>query len=406
MQTRLTETYSDNTIGKEADTILRSCVHCGFCNATCPTYQLLGDELDGPRGRIYLIKQLLEGAETTRKTQLHLDRCLTCRACETTCPSGVQYNRLLDIGRQLTEKQNLRTWQERLVRKVFNLVLPYPSRFAPLLSLSRMLKGLLPAYMRSNIPARMIATKWPDSKQQRRMIILSGCVQSITHPDINNAAARLMDRLGVSLIKSGNSGCCGAISYHLTSLYDARKQMRRNIDAWWPEINEGAEAIVITSSACTAMVKDYGHILRDDPDYAEKAARISELTRDLGEVLANENLSALRFSSTIKRIAFHAPCSLQHGQQLPDIVDRILINGGFELTPIPDAHLCCGAAGTYSLLQHGLSSTLLANKLTALESGSPQCIVTANIGCLLHLQGKSKVPVQHWVELLESSIAN
>jgi len=292
------------------------------------------------------------------------------------------------------------------MRRLFNLVLPYPSRISRLLPLLRKFDWLLPSYMRNSIPARKAATTWPDADHPRRMVMLSGCVQSVTHPDINIAAARLMDRLGISLIKPDNAGCCGAISYHLTSLNDAKTQMRRNIDTWWPEIERGAEAVVATSSACAAMIKDYGHILRDDSGYAVKAEQISVSTRDIAEVLGNEDLSALRFSSTTKRVACHVPCSLQHGQHMPDAVDRILIKCGFEVTPVPDAHLCCGAAGTYSLLQHELSSKLLANKLAALESGSPQCIVTANIGCLIHLQGKSKVPVQHWTELLESCVAS
>lgn len=404
MQTNLAKTYKETAVGQEADTILRSCVHCGFCNATCPTYQLLGDELDGPRGRIYLIKEMLEGEEASNKTQLHLDRCLTCLACETTCPSGVQYHRLLDIGRELTEQRQLRSWRERIMRKIFNLVLPYPSRFAPVLSLLRGFERFLPTYLRGRVPARHVPINWPVSNHPRRMIILEGCVQAVTHPGISTASARLMDRLGVTISRHGNAGCCGALSYHLTALGDAKDQMRRNIDAWWPAIEQGAEAIVISSSACSAMVKDYGHVLRDDPEYADKAGRVSDLARDVVEVLGSEDLSGLRFSPTIVRIAAHVPCSLQHGQQLPDAIERILVKCGFELTEVPDAHLCCGAAGTYSILHHELSSRLLTDKLAALESGSPQCIVTANIGCLIHMQGRSRLPVQHWVELLESSL--
>ncbi len=406
MQTRLVESYRDTPTGRDADAILRSCVHCGFCNATCPTYQLLGDELDGPRGRIYLIKQILEGDAPSHKTQLHLDRCLTCRACETTCPSGVQYHRLLDIGRELTERQGLRTWREKLLRKIYNLMLPYPSRFAPVLSLMRAFRWVLPAYMRMNIPARNNAGAWPVSRHPRRMIILEGCVQAVTHPDINCATARLMDRVGITMIRHRQAGCCGAVSYHLTELQDAVKQIRRNIDAWWPDVEQGVEAIVITSSACAAMVKDYGHIMRDDPGYADKARRVSELTRDIVEVLDDEDLSKLRFALPVKRVASHVPCSLQHGQQLPEAMDRILMKCGMELTDVPDSHLCCGAAGTYSMLQPGLSQSLLTDKLSALESGKPQCIVTANIGCLIQLQGKSDIPVRHWAELLESGIVD
>jgi len=405
MQTSISKTYKNTTVGQEADAILRSCVHCGFCNATCPTYQLLGDELDGPRGRIYLIKQMLEGEEASRKTQLHLDRCLTCRACETTCPSGVQYHRLLDIGRELTEQQQLRSWRERVMRKLYNLVLPYPSRFAPMLSLLRKLHWLLPAHMKSHIPTRKTPATWPESQHQRQMIILEGCVQAVTHPDINHSAARLMDKLGVTMIRHQGAGCCGAVSYHLTALNDAKVQIRHNIDAWWPDIEKGAEAVVSTSSACSAMIKDYGHVLHDDQNYAKKAARISGLARDIVEVIADEHLAGLRITPTTKRVAVHSPCSLQHGQRLPDAIDRVLVKCGFELTTVADGHLCCGAAGTYSMLQPELSSTLLENKLAALVSESPQCIVTANIGCLIHMQGRSKVPVRHWVELLASSAA-
>lgn len=401
MQTQLTDSIKNTPQGEEADNILRSCVHCGFCTATCPTYQLLGDELDGPRGRIYLIKQMLEGEVVTRKTQVHLDRCLTCRSCETTCPSGVQYGRLVDIGRAVAEERVARPWRERVTRRLLRAVIPYPGRFAPLLRMGQMLRPLLPSGVRKSVPLRQSATRWPDSRHARRMLVLDGCAQPSIAPNINAATARVLDRLGVSLIKAQGAGCCGAVSYHLNAHDEGLDFMRRNIDAWWPHIEVGAEAIVITASGCGALVKEYGHILRDDARYAEKAARVSALSRDIGEILAVEDLAKFSPLPALPRIAFHAPCTLQHGQKLPGVVEKILQARGFELTPVSDAHLCCGSAGTYSILQKELSRHLLQNKLAALQSGEPEAIVTANIGCLTHLQSQADVPVRHWIELLD-----
>ena len=402
MQTQLTDAIKNTAYGQEADSILRTCVHCGFCNATCPTYQLLGDELDGPRGRIYLIKEMLEGNAVTRKTQVHLDRCLTCRACETTCPSGVQYGRLVDIGRVVAEQQVQRPWRERVMRKALRMLIPYPQRFTSLLRLGQWIRPLLPATLQRSLPPRQSASAWPASRHARRMLVLEGCVQPAIAPNINAAAARVLDRLEISLLRADNAGCCGAVSYHLNAHDEALDFMRRNIDAWWPHIQAGVEAIVITASGCGTLVKDYGHILRHDPAYAEKAARISALSRDLSEVLAAENLSVLIPANQTKKIAFHSPCSLQHAQQLPCVVEKILTAAGFELTPVPDAHLCCGSAGTYAILQKDLSQQLLHNKLDALQSGAPAAIATANIGCLTHLQSQSRVPVRHWIEFMDT----
>ncbi len=400
MQTQLLDTYKNTSEGQEAEAILRACVHCGFCNATCPTYQLLGDELDGPRGRIYLIKNLLEGAAVTHKTQMHLDRCLSCRACETTCPSGVQYGRLADIARGAIEQHVSRPWRERILRRLLRLSVPHPKRFAVLLRMGQWLQALLPERLRRTIPARAPAASWPEPRHSRRMLILDGCAQPALAPPINLAAARVLDQLDISLLRAKKAGCCGALSYHLGAHREGLDYMRGNIDAWWPHIEQGAEAIVITASGCGSLVKEYGHLLQHDPDYAEKAARVSAMTHDLSEVLAQQDLSALKPAGG-KKIACHSPCSLQHAQKLPGAVENILGQLGFELTHVPDAHLCCGSAGTYSILQPELSQELLQNKLTALQSGGPDCIVTANIGCLTHMQSASHVPVKHWIELLD-----
>ncbi len=400
MQTALASFIKETPQGQEADAILRNCVHCGFCTATCPTYQDLGDELDGPRGRIYLIKQVLEGKVPSVKTQTHLDRCLTCRACETTCPSGVQYGRLLDIGREVVESQVARPWRERLLRRGLRIVLRSPPLFTPLLRLGQCLRPLLPAAMRRSVPRKNRAGTWPSHTHGRRMLLLDGCVQPAIAPSINVATARVLDRLGITLIRAKGAGCCGALSQHLSAQDEALAHARANIDAWWPHIEAGCEAIVITASGCGTQVKEYGHLLRHDPDYGDKAARVSELARDISELLAKEDLSVLTPAEGPQRIAFHAPCSLQHGQQIRGVVESLLRTAGFELTHVPDAHLCCGSAGTYAILQKNLAQRFLANKVQALESGGPTLIATANIGCLTHLQSGAHVPVYHWIELL------
>jgi glycolate oxidase iron-sulfur subunit len=408
MQTRLPQEFAASPAGIEADRILRSCVHCGFCNATCPTYQLLGDELDGPRGRIYLMKHMLEGEAAGAGTQLHLDRCLTCRACETTCPSGVEYGRLLDIGRAQVETAVKRPRGERLLRRLLGMVLPYPGRVRLALGLTRWFGGLLPARLARAAPVRAkarsaAALHWPEPHHPRRVLILEGCVQSATHPHINAAAARLLDRHGISLIRVAGVDCCGAVTHHLSQPAPTQGFMRRNIDAWWPEVERGVEAIITSSSACSVMVRDYGHLLQNDPEYADKARRIAALADDITAVITRLGLEPRPPAATPQRIAFHAPCSLQHGLRAHQAVEALLCNAGFVLTPVPDAHLCCGAAGTYSILQEELSGRLLANKLAALEAGTPEAIATANIGCLIHMQGGTALPVRHWVELLEEA---
>ena len=407
MQTNLADFIRDTPEGQEADAILRACVHCGFCTATCPTYQLLGDELDGPRGRIYLIKQVLEGVPATDKTQLHLDRCLTCRACETTCPSGVQYGRLVDIGRGVVEKQVGRGALAAATRAALRKVLPRPSRFAPLLKIGQTLRPLLPRALKAGVPPTAAPSPWPESRHARRMLVLDGCVQPGLAPNINAAAARVLDRLGISLARAPEAGCCGAVSYHLNAHEEGLDAMRRNVDAWWPEVEAGAEAIVMTASGCGAMVVEYGHLLRHDARYAERAARISALTRDLSQVMETEAdaLAALLGTAPRDALAFHAPCTLQHGLKLKGRAEALLARLGYPLTPVPDAHLCCGSAGTYSILQKELSQQLLRNKVAALDSGRPRAIATANIGCLMHLQSGTQTPVRHWIEVVDRDLA-
>jgi glycolate oxidase iron-sulfur subunit len=420
MKTNLAEFIKSTPEGKEADKILRTCVHCGFCTATCPTYQLLGDELDSPRGRIYLIKEVLEGNLVTAKTQLHLDRCLTCRACETTCPSGVEYGKLVDIGRNIVEQHVPRSPVAALERAALRAVLPRPAIFKPLFKVGQTLRPLLPAALRKKIPkADNQSVEWPAAHHPRKMLVLDGCVQPTLAPGINPATARVLDRLGISLIREELAGCCGAVTFHLNRQEDGRDYMRRNIDAWWPHVEAGAEAVVITASGCGTLVKEYGHHLAQDPQYAEKAAKISELSRDISEVIVAEKekleglLSPLRSSlpsplssaSAAKpRVAFHSPCSLQHGLQIRGTVESILVAAGFELAFVPDSHLCCGSAGTYSILQPELSQRLLKNKVEALESGSPTIVATANIGCLTHIQGGTSLQVKHWINLLDERL--
>jgi glycolate oxidase iron-sulfur subunit len=413
MKTNLAESIRNTPEGQEANDILRACVHCGFCTATCPTYQLLGDELDSPRGRIYLMKEVLEGNAVTTKTQLHLDRCLTCRSCETTCPSGVRYGRLVDIGRNIVDKHVPRSPVDVAMRAALNFVLPRQIVFKPLLRIGQALRPVLPASLRRKVPTtNSTNTTWPASRHARKMLVLDGCVQPTLAPDINPATARVLDRIGISLIKADAAGCCGAVTFHLNKQEAALDYMRRNIDAWWPFVEQGAEAIVITASGCGTMVRDYAHLLASDPDYATKAQRITDLTRDISEIVVAE-LPALKKQfkalpafdrGTKPRVAFHSPCSLQHGQQIRGSVEQILMTSGFDLTAVPDSHLCCGSAGTYSILQETLSQRLLKNKVAALESGQPVAIATANIGCLTHIQSGSEIPVRHWVELLDERL--
>jgi glycolate oxidase iron-sulfur subunit len=394
MQTQLAELIRDTPEGREAESILRKCVHCGFCTATCPSYQVLGDDLDSPRGRIYLMKRALEGAPVTAKTRLHLDRCLTCRACETTCPSGVRYGRLVDIGRAYVEKHTTRTPWDRARRAVLAFGLPRPGLFKAALRLGQLFK-LAPKSSR--------AGAWPAPRHSRKMLALRGCVQPALAPSINAAAARVLDRIGISLLERPGAGCCGGIRFHLNDQEAGRDDMRALIDAWWPLVTgREIEAIVATASGCGVTIKEYAHTLAIDQRYRGKAERISELTLDLCEVIQPEDLPE---RGARGRIAFQSPCSLQHGQQIRGKVEALLERVGYELTPVRDAHLCCGSAGTYSLLQPEIARELRARKLAALEEGAPQAIATANIGCLTHLQSASATPVRHWIELVDAALA-
>jgi len=406
VQTNLAEFIRDTPEGREADAILRKCTHCGMCTATCPTYLLLSDELDGPRGRIYLIKQVLEGTAPSAKTQLHLDRCLTCRACETTCPTGVRYGRLVDIGRHIVEERVARGPVESAWRGALNSVISNASLFGPLLRMGQWTRPLLPSALKRKVPPPAApGGPWPAATHARRMLVLDGCAQPALSPATNAAAARVLDRLGISLVRSPAAGCCGGVSYHLNMQGKALDTMRRTIDAWWPHIEQGAEAIVIAASGCGVTVKDYGHYLAQDPVYSAKAKRVSALARDISEIIIAER-TKLKPLVTGQKIAFHAPCTLQHGVKLQGSVESLLRGFGYSLTDVPDAHLCCGSAGTYSILQSGLSQKLLANKMAALESGKPDAILTANVGCQAHLQSATRRPVRHWIEALDEALSH
>lgn len=400
MQTNLVERFANTDHGREAEAILRKCVHCGFCTATCPTYQLLGDELDGPRGRIYQIKEILEGSTPTASTQEHLDRCLTCRSCETTCPSGVDYGRLADIGRKIVEDEVGRSVTEKLIRKALIFVIPNRPLFGILMRLGQLFRPLMPSAIRRKIPQRTSSSSWPQSTHTRKMLVLEACAQPSATPNVNAAAARVLDRLGIQLIAAKEAGCCGAVAHHLSDHNRSYDALKRNIDAWWPLIEQGAEAIVITASGCGVMVKEYGHLLAEDSQYAEKAQRVAELAKDISEVLADEDLGGLRVREA-STLAFHSPCTLQHGQKLNGLTEGVLRELGFDLKPVADSHLCCGSAGTYSILQPDLSKRLLKNKVEALEATGAPTIATANIGCQLHLSTGANTPVKHWIELVD-----
>ena len=402
MQTELADFIRGTPEGIEADAILRKCVHCGFCTATCPTYQVLGDDLDSPRGRIYLMKRVLEGGPVTGRTRLHLDRCLTCRACETTCPSGVRYGRLVDIGREVVERRTRRSPWDWMQRSILSLVLPRTALFSAALKVGRALRPVLPNALKAKIPATPAqSASWPAPRHARKMLVLGGCVQPALAPSINAAAARVLDRLGISLIEAPSAGCCGGVRFHLNRHEAGRDDMRALIDAWWPLIEaHRVEAIVVTASGCSVTVKDYAHLLAEDPAYRDKAARISSLARDLSEVVPLD-FPQIRSHG---RIAFQSPCTLQHGQQIRGRVEGLLTRAGYQITPVRDAHLCCGSAGTYSILEPKIATELRARKLAALREGGAPVIATANIGCLTHLQAASDVPVRHWVELVDEAL--
>ncbi|MFK7794503.1 MAG: glycolate oxidase subunit GlcF [Gammaproteobacteria bacterium] len=392
MQTNLPQELLSTPTGKRADEILRKCVHCGFCNATCPTHQITGDELDGPRGRIYLIKEMLEGNETTKSTLDHLDNCLTCLNCETTCPSGVNYGELVEIGRETIDTKKLRSLSSTFKRWMICNIFPYPARFRPFYLLAKLI-GAAPLTKTSleNINLK--------HKRSNKVILLDGCVQSITSPEINHALSKILISLNIQPVSLTSVSCCGAIQHHNGQAGRALDVIKANIDNWWPEVESGCEAIIMSASGCGSMVKDYYRLLKNDHEYSHKAMVISNLTKDASEFLSKQNFSAKL--STQPTIAFHPPCTLQHNQKVVNVVESILHHAGYQLTEFKDKHLCCGSAGTYSILQPELASQLRSNKISAIEMSQPDIIATANIGCILHLQKASSVPVIHWLDLVE-----
>jgi glycolate oxidase iron-sulfur subunit len=408
MQTNLSPEYKNRVDGQEAEEILRKCVHCGFCTATCPTYQILGDELDGPRGRIYLIKQVLEGEAPTRKTQMHLDRCLTCRNCETTCPSGVEYGHLVDIGRKLVDEKVARPAGESALRWALKEGLPSPL-FAPAMAMGQLVRPLLPKALKNKVPEKRSSGKLPTTEHKRKVLMLAGCVQPSMSPNINSATARVLDAAGIQTITAKKAGCCGAVKFHLNDQDGGMREMKANIDAWWPHVESTeVEAIIMNASGCGVTVKEYGHILQHDTAYADKAQKISDLTKDLSELLP-ELVNVLKpkiKTAQNGKLAFHPPCTLQHGQKLKGGVETHLAALGFDVgTSSCEAHLCCGSAGTYSVLQPEISYQLRDRKLSNLSEMKPQAILSANIGCITHLQSGTDLPVRHWVEILDAALS-
>jgi len=404
MQTKIRPDILATADGKEADRVLRSCVHCGFCTATCPTYQVLGDELDSPRGRIYLIKEMLESGTASKKTQLHLDRCLTCQSCETTCPSGVEYHKLLSIGRKMVDEKNPRSFTERCQRWLLRQVVSRRRLFGALLRCGQLFRPLLPPSLKQSIPVRQQLSAFQPATHSRQIILLQGCAQPSLAPNINHSVTRVMDALGIQTLKLDNEGCCGALSHHMNATEQALQSAKRNIDAWWPFVeDEKVEAIVISESGCGNFVKEYTDLLKNDTAYSAKMARIQILTKDLSEVLCKEGLSLFN-SKTPQTLAFQSPCTLQHGQGIKGSVEKILTSLGHSLTPVADGHLCCGSAGSYSILQRELSLQLRERKLKNLHSGSPTVIASANIGCISHLRGGTETPIKHWIELLAEEL--
>tara|TARA_B110000971_G_scaffold75526_1_gene77546 strand:+ start:481 stop:1707 length:1227 start_codon:yes stop_codon:yes gene_type:complete len=406
MKTIIAKEFADQPQFAPVKDILQACVHCGFCTATCPTYLLLGDERDSPRGRIYMMKAMFEGAPVTQETRHHLDRCLTCRSCETTCPSGVEYGHLVDLGRVVVEQKAPRPMAQKLVRWGLRQVLPYRSRFGPLLKLGQLSRPLLPQILKQHIPLSTVKLMAPKSQHKRMMLSLPGCAQASAAPNTDIAAAQVLDQLKITLKVLHQSGCCGAVNHHLNAHEKALDQARHNIDLVWPELQAGAEAVVVTASGCGAALQEYGYMLRHDAAYADKAKQVSAAAKDIVEILGQENLSAIKAKLTkaktngIGKVAVHCPCTQQHAMQLPYKVKALLDELGLDTAATENDHLCCGSAGTYSLLQPDLSHQLRSQKLRDLSVDKPQLIVTANIGCQLHLGGAAEVPVKHWLELL------
>ena len=406
MYTQLHSRFTGSRDAEAARAVISACVHCGFCNATCPTYLDGGDERDGPRGRIYLIRQLLETGTATQRTQLHLDRCLTCRNCETTCPSGVQYGELLDVGRTILESDLRRSPRDAVLRWCVKQIVPHRRRFAFVLALARAARPLLPRALQAKVPEKVAVAQTSPESLARTMLVVDGCAQSAATPATNAAARRVFARLGISLITAPQEQCCGALHYHMGDHDRGRDFMRANIDAWWPYVEAGAEAIISTASGCGVTIKDYGSLLADDEHYSEKARRVASLVRDVAEVIENEDFNALKLTDNATRYALHCPCTLQHGQQLGDRLEGLLSRLGLQLVSCSDSHLCCGSAGSYSILEPRISQRLRDRKLAALTGDTPDVILTANVGCQLHLAGGTEVPVRHWIEVLDYAAAS
>lgn len=399
MQTELSDALLKTAQGQRANAILRSCVHCGFCNATCPTYQLTGDELDGPRGRIYLIKELLEGEADPQRARNHLDRCLTCRACETTCPSGVAYGELLEIGRSHTEPARGRV--DKILRRLLIWSLHRARRFRRLVQFGRMFRWLLPARLAEHLPDGVRAPAVQEHEHSRYVVVLQGCVQQSVTPQVNENLAELLHAHDIGVRVLANEPCCGALPLHLGDEAGAARMMAQLVDELAPHLQD-AEAIISTASGCGVNVKDTGRLLASDKQRAADARRVSAKTLDIAEYLHAAALP-LQKRDDLQRVAWHAPCTLQHGQKVTGLVENLLTDAGYQLTPVQDAHLCCGSAGTYSVLQPGMSRQLRDNKLANLLRGEPQALVTANIGCHQHLSAGAQaagVPTLHWTELL------
>ena len=404
MHVHLHTDFADNPAAQEAAALTSACVHCGFCLATCPTYLDNRDERDSPRGRIYLIKSLLETGSGEAAVETHLDRCLTCRSCETTCPSGVAYVRIADAGRRLVDHRDTRPMTARSLRWLLRQIVPRPALFTPLLRLGQYLRGVMPAEVRQHIPPRQQRLRVQSGRLPRRMVLLQGCVQRAATPRTNDAARLVFARLGIELVFAAGETCCGAVNHHLGAHDAALATMRRTVDVIWPHIENGAEAIISSATGCGVQIADYGRLLSDNPDYAEKAARISGMTLDIAEALNKEALESLPLRPAVVPIAVHIPCSQQHGMRQPDTVSRLMASCGYRLADTQDDHLCCGSAGTYSILQPATSRRLRMRKVTALEVAHPERIVTSNVGCQLHLAAAAGVPVVHWIECIAEDL--
>ena len=418
MQTDITEQHYAHPDARIAESILTSCVHCGFCNATCPTYQLEGIEMEGPRGRIYLIKSLLEDKISHADSVVsHLDSCLSCLACESTCPSGVRYSHLIDSARSRIAEQYTRAPVDSMQRRMLAWLLPYPGRFRLAMLVGRLVKPfafLAPRGQQAML--RMIPDRLPapsrldrpgvhraEGTRRARVALLTGCAQKVMGPDINDATIRLLTRLGCDVVLSKDQGCCGSLVYHMGDHESSFPHMKRNIDAWHAEIDGGGlDAVVTNTSGCGVVVTDYGHIFRDAPAYATKAARVAEIARDLSEVVRDLELPA-NVSGQVPAllVAYHDACSLQHGQQIRTQPRALLDEAGFRVVDIPDSHLCCGSAGTYNLLEPDAAGQLGVLKAEAVRSVRPQVVAMGNIGCMEQIAAYSQVPVVHTVQLLD-----